>query len=144
MPIQVVTGNLGILVYMIVGCLLFIISIAVGTFLTVLIKNKMNEKPLGTRQTCGDCYAMQVIVEKIPKMEDKQEVLRRTDLPQMTTTLAKIETTTKSLDERVKKLFTLIETDWKQEREELRKALKTAIASLSAEVQSHKEKAAQG
>ena len=82
-----------------------------GDYLSGLIFKKEPSK--GTRRSCEDCPAMQISTQRVPIIEEKQRILREEKLPSFSTQLASIETGLGSLDENVKKLFSMIEDIWK-------------------------------
>ena len=124
-----------------VCAVLAIVSKIAWSVIDNVVRKKINEKPLinGTHEACGNCLAMQAAVVAIPEIKKNQAELRKTDLPQMNRELAAITILTKSLDERVDKLFKLIEQDWMREIAELRQALRDKnveidrLVKLSAE-----------
>ena len=120
-------GNLvieyhAIITWLIVACLGFIFSTAIGTYISQRIKNKMNppkEALPGSVEFCANCKA----VSDIPAIKKKQED-RDVTMNELGTTIAIIQAGITSLDERVKKIFNMIEKGYKDEIAELRQALR--------------------
>lgn len=113
-----------IITILFIAFVLFISAKVVGAFLENKVKQKMTPiKPLGTQETCGDCIAMQTAISKVPRMDELQQELRKKDLPEMKQDMREIKTNIESLDGRVKKLFSMIEDNWKEEIKQLRQAL---------------------
>jgi peptidoglycan hydrolase CwlO-like protein len=113
-----------VILVLFVAMLLFVAGKAAGAFLETSVKERMTKKRHGTQEGCIDCIAMQFVTGKAPEMEKKQDTLRNNDLPAIQKDLGQISASVMSLDERVKKLFSMIEEDWKEEREQLRQALR--------------------
>lgn len=125
MPNNFVLQYYQIITIIFIAFVLFIGAKIIGAILENKIKQKMiPDKPLGTRETCGNCYAMQVAFGKIPEMDQLQQDLRKKDLPEIKKDIGEIKIIYTSLDERVKKLFSLIEENWKEEIAQLRQALR--------------------
>lgn len=83
-----------------------------GDYLSGLIFK--GEPSKGTKKSCEDCPAMQAATQRIPAIEEKQRVMREDKLPALSNQLTAINTILNSMDERVKKLFTMIEEIWKE------------------------------
>ena len=124
-------GNLvieyhAIITWLIVACLIFILTAAVGTYISERIKKKMNpvKVPLhGTKEVCGNCPALESFKNDIPRILKKQEN-RDKVLTNFETCFTKIDVSITSLDDRVKKLFGMIEKTWQDEIQQLRQALR--------------------
>jgi hypothetical protein len=109
-PFQLAIQFHELIISLFVAFILFVGAV----YITEKIKQRINEKPKqhGTTEVCGTCDAL-IQAKKVPVMEQKQDTIRSIDIPGITKAIGNLESTTKSLDERVKKLFTMIEEDWK-------------------------------
>jgi hypothetical protein len=97
--------------FLILG-VLFLFGYIVGIYLKSWLEKRIKAPSRGTKKGCEDCVAMQAISERIPKIEGKQEDLRKSDIPQMAENIALLTDQVEDMQENISKLFTLIEQSW--------------------------------
>ena len=121
-------GNLvieyhAIITWIIIACLVFILTAASGTYISERIKKRMNpvkEALPGSVAFCANC---KLVVSDIPAIIKKQED-RDITMNELGTTIIIIKAGITSLDERVKKIFNMIEKGYKDEIEQLRQVVR--------------------
>lgn len=79
---------------------------------SLLFKKDTSDTATDKEKTCDNCLAMQNM-KRIPTIEEKQRELREEKLPLLGNQLSKIDTTLLSLNEKVNKLFDMIEEVWR-------------------------------
>ena len=131
MPEQLIFPFYKILLLMLGATLMFVIATVGGTYLKLKVEEKMSPpKPIvhGSPEVCGQCMVAIAVRQDIPEMKKLQTDFRRVTLPTMQNDIQAIKTTLQKMEPEVKKIFGMIEDDWKEKIRELRQqvALKDA------------------
>ena len=96
---------------LLVGLVLLLAYIG-GILLKSYLEKMVKASKQGTKRGCEDCVAMQAITERVPKIETKQDEIRKGDIPEMAENIALLTAQVEDMQENISKLFTLIEQSW--------------------------------
>ena len=123
MPEQLVMRFHEILILIIAAGIVFVATNVGGTYLKIKVEEKMRPaKPIvhGSLETCGGCIALVAVNKDIPELRKNQNDFRKDILPAMQTDIQAIKTSLAKMEPEVKKIFGMIEEDWKEKIKELR------------------------